>query len=286
MSGPRRWLVTGAAGTVGSRVVERLLADGEDVTAATRAHLDVTDQEAVDAAVEGHDVVVNAAAWTAVDDAETHEAEAFAANAVGPALLAVACARRGVPLLHLSTDYVFDGQADRPFPEDAPLRPRSAYGRTKAAGEWAVRAAGGPLWLLRTAWVYDVDRPCFPRTVVRLLGERESLDVVDDQVGQPTWARDVADLAVAVVRAGAPHGTYHATAAGQVSWFGLTRALLAHLGEDPGRVRATTSEAFRRPAPRPAWSVLGHAAWQNSGVTAPRAWEAALAEAVGAGLLR
>ena len=251
-----RWLVTGARGMLGTDVVARLA--GRDVTAAGSAELDIRDAAAVDAAVRGHDVVVNCAAWTAVDDAEDREAEAFALNAVASATLAAAAVRHGARLVHVSTDYVFDGASRSPYPEDAPLAPRSAYGRTKAAGEWAVRAAAPDALVGRTAWLYGAHGGCFPRTIARLAAERGGVDVVDDQVGQPTWTADVADLLVRLVEVAAPAGAYHATSSGQVTWFGFAREVVASAGLDPALVRPTTSAAFVRPAARPAYSVLGH----------------------------
>jgi dTDP-4-dehydrorhamnose reductase len=269
-----RWLVTGAGGMLGSDMVERIRArEGDSVTAAGRSDLDVTDPAAVDAAVEGHDVVVNCAAWTAVDDAEQREPEAFAVNAVGPQLLARAARRHGARLVQVSTDYVFDGSAGSPYAEDAPMRPRSAYGRTKAAGEWAVRAETPDHLVVRTAWLYGARGSSFPKTIARLAAERGGVDVVSDQLGQPTWTVDVADLVARLVTAGAPAGTYHATSTGSVSWYGFARAVVAAASLDPEIVRSTTSEAFVRPAPRPAYSVLGHDALRSAGVEPIGPWE-------------
>jgi dTDP-4-dehydrorhamnose reductase len=278
-----RWLVTGAGGMLGTDLLDVL--DGRPVTAATRAVLDVTDAEAVDDAVRGHDVVVNAAAWTAVDDAEEREPAAFAVNGVAAAHLARACARHGAELVHVSTDYVFAGDATPPNPVDAPVGPRSAYGRTKVAGEWAVRAGQPRSWVLRTAWLYGAGGPSFPATMARLERERDTVDVVDDQHGQPTWTRDLARRVVDVVDAGVPHGTYHATSSGRTTWFGLARKVFELVGADPARVRPTTSEAFARPAPRPAFSVLDHSRWHEVGLAPMRPWEDALTEAAAAGLL-
>ena len=274
-----RWLVTGAGGMLGHDVVAAL--DGREVTALRRADLDVTDAAAVAAAVAGHDVVVNCAAWTAVDDAETHEAEALKVNGDGPRVLARACADAGARLVHFSTDYVFDGSATTPYAEDAPLAPRSAYGRTKAAGETAVREElPDAHWLVRVAWLYGEHGPNFVRTMARLERERETVDVVDDQHGQPTWTRDVAAQVLAMVDAGAPAGTYHATSTGSTTWWGLARAVFAGVGADPERVRRTTSEAFVRPAPRPAYSVLGHDAWAAAGLPLLPPWDESLSRAL------
>ncbi|WP_268892899.1 dTDP-4-dehydrorhamnose reductase [Puerhibacterium puerhi] len=260
-----RWLVVGAAGMLGQDVVAAAAAAGADVVAAGRAQVDVTDPASVAAALVGVDVVVNCAAWTAVDDAEAREGEAFAVNAVGPAHLARAAAAAGARIVHVSTDYVFDGAADAPYAEDAPVAPRSAYGRTKAAGEWAVRAEAPDHLIVRTAWLYGAGGGCFPKTMARLAAERDRLTVVDDQVGQPTWTVDLADLIVRLVAARAPAGTYHGTASGQVSWYGFTRQILATAGHATA-LEPTTSEAFVRPAPRPAYSVLGHDALRAAGV--------------------
>ena len=261
------WVVVGAAGLLGQDVVAAARAAGRTVTALTRGELDVTDAAACATALAGAGVVVNCAAFTRVDDAETHEAEAFAVNAVGPANLARAAAATGARLVQPSTDYVFAGDATgHPYAEDAPVAPRSAYGRTKAAGEWAVRAADPSHLVLRTAWLYGAGGASFPRTIVRALRERGTVDVVDDQRGQPTWSRDVADLVVRLVVAGAPGGTYHATSSGETTWFGLAQASVTSAGLDPSAVRPTTSGAFPRPAPRPAYSVLGHAALRRVGV--------------------
>ncbi|RIQ28183.1 dTDP-4-dehydrorhamnose reductase [Jiangella rhizosphaerae] len=273
-----RWLVTGAAGMLGRDVVAAL--DGADVTALDRARLDVTDADAVDAAVRGHDVVVNTAAWTDVDGAETAEAAATAVNGTGPANLAAACARHGARLVHVSTDYVFDGAATTPYAEDAPTAPRSAYGRSKLAGERAVLStlpdAG---YVVRTAWLYGEHGGNFVATMARLSAARKFLDVVDDQRGQPTWSMDVGTRLVDLVRSDAPAGVYHATNSGETTWFGLARAVFAHLGLDPARVRPTTTDAFPRPAPRPAYSVLGHAGWARAGLPPLRPWDEALAAA-------
>jgi dTDP-4-dehydrorhamnose reductase len=230
-----------------------------------RGDLDVTDAAAARAAVAGYDVVVNCAAWTAVDDAETHEAEAFAVNATGAANLARATAAAGARLVHVSTDYVFDGAATEPYPEDAPVRPRSAYGRTKAAGEWAVRAEAPDAVVVRTAWLYGAGGRCFPKTIARAAGQRDRLSVVDDQTGQPTWTVDLADLVVRLMAARAPGGIYHGTSSGQVTWWGFAREVVAAAGLATP-VDTTTSAAYQLPAPRPAYSVLGHDRLREVGV--------------------
>lgn len=257
---------------LGTDVAQALTGAGLITTVVGRGELDVRDPAACARAVAGHDVVVGCAAWTAVDDAETAEPQAFAVNAIGAANVAWACSVAGARLVHVSTDYVFDGAATQPYAEDAAPCPTSAYGRTKAAGEWAVRALHDDVLLLRTAWLYGAAGGCFPKTIARLLGERDQLDVVTDQVGQPTWTRDVADLVVRLLAAAAAPGVYHATSSGQVSWHGFALAVAEELGAATDRVRPTTSAAFVRPAPRPAYSVLGHDRLHRIGVRPVGPW--------------
>jgi len=275
-----RWLVTGAGGMLGRDLRTVLDEAGEaDVVAATRADLDVTDPAAVHDAVAGADIVLNAAAWTDVDGAETAEDAATAVNGHAVRTLAAAAGKR---LIHLSTDYVFDGAAAAPYPEDTALAPVNAYGRGKAVGEQAVLAAGG--YVVRTAWLYGAHGPNFVRTMLRLAAERDTVDVVDDQQGPPTWsyalARQLVALAGAAVAGGAAPGAYHGTAAGSTTWYGLARAVFAEAGLDPERVRPTTSDRFPRPARRPAYSVLGHDRWSGTGVAVLPDWRAMLAEAM------
>lgn len=262
----KRWIVTGAGGMLGTDLVALLRKRGAQVTALRRQDLDVTDAAQVAERIRDVDVVVNCAAWTAVDDAEGLEDEAFALNAVAPQLLARAARLAGARMVHVSTDYVFAGDASHPYAESAALAPRSAYGRTKAAGEWAVRVECPDHLVVRTAWLYGAHGTCFPRTMARLAGEREELSVVADQVGQPTWTADLADLIVRLVDAGAPAGTYHGTSSGETSWHGFTQEIVRTLGKDPAMVQETTSADFPRPAPRPAYSVLGHEALLTAGV--------------------
>lgn len=274
-----RWLVTGAGGMLGRDLVGLL--GSEDVVGLTRADLDVTDRAAVRAAVAGVDVVVNAAAWTDVDGAESAEAGAFAVNALGPANLSLACAAEGARLLHVSTDYVFAGDSSAPYAEDAPIAPRSAYGRSKAAGEWAVRATmPSSAWIVRTAWLYGEHGSNFVQTMLRLERERDALDVVDDQRGQPTWSRDLAQRIVDMVHADVPAGTYHGTASGEATWYDVARAVFELVGADARRIQPTTTERYPRPAPRPAYSVLGHDEWSAVGMLSMRPWHEALRDAV------
>ena len=279
-----RYLITGAAGMLGQDVQAAL--KDRAVTALSRAELDITDQDAVNAAVSGHDVIVNCAAYTKVDDAETHEDLAYAINATGAANLARAAAANGARLVQVSTDYVFDGTATTPYPEDAQRRPVSAYGRTKAAGEQlAAELNPGRTLIVRAAWLYGAHGPNFARTMLRLAAERDELTVVDDQIGQPTWTLDLAHQIAALVDAAAPAGVYHATTSGRASWFDFAQAVFREAGLDPARVKPTDSSQFVRPAPRPAFSVLGHGAWSRIGLKPLRPWREALADAAAQGVL-
>jgi dTDP-4-dehydrorhamnose reductase len=281
-----RWLITGANGMLGTDLAALLTTAGEPVTALGRTALDITDPAAVKEAMATArpDVVVNCAAWTAVDDAEAHEDEALAVNGTGAAHVAAAIAAGsaapGCRLVHLSTDYVFAGDATAPYAEHDVPGPRTAYGRTKLAGEQAVRGllpqAGT---VVRTAWLYGAHGPNFVRTMIRLEHERPAVDVVADQRGQPTWTADVARQVIALAGSGAPAGVYHATSSGVATWFDLAREVFMLLGADPDRVRATTTDAFPRPAPRPAYSVLGHDAWASAGLQPIGDWRLSLRRA-------
>lgn len=271
-----RWLVIGSLGMLGQDMLKRLQDDPSvtSVSGLDRDDVDVTDTASVAAAVSDVDIVVNCAAFTAVDAAEEREADAFAVNAVGPANLARAARLAGARLVHISTDYVFGGDAEQPYAEDGAIAPRSAYGRTKAAGEWAVMAECPDHLIVRTAWLYGAHGSCFPKTIARVAAQRGSLTVVDDQVGQPTWTVDLADLIVRLVGAGAPSGTYHGTSSGQVSWCGFAQAVVAAAGMSSSIVSPVSSEEYGRSATRPAYSVLSHDALAEIGVTPIGPWQA------------
>lgn len=273
-----RWLVTGARGQLGKDLVALLASD--NVLAVDLPELDITDSAVVAAAVADFrpDVVVNAAAYTAVDAAESDEDAAYRVNASGPAVLAAALAARpGTRLIHISTDYVFAGDASRPYEVDDPTGPRSAYGRTKLAGEQAVRELFPERsHIVRTAWLYGAGGANFVKTMARLERTQQTVNVVDDQRGSPTWSVDLARGLVELGRSSAPAGVYQCTNGGDTTWCGFTRAIFEELGADPGRVVPTTSEAFPRPAPRPAYSVLADTAWRRAGLAPLPHWRAAL----------
>ena len=291
-SSPRRWLITGASGQLGSDLARVLgpqpgeaVLGGPTVMAAGRADLDVTDSAAVRAAVRAWrpDVIINASAYTAVDAAETDEDAAYLLNATAPGFLAHAAAEAGARLIHVSTDYVFDGAATSPYAEDAPTSPQTAYGRTKLAGEQAVLTVHPDAHIVRTAWVYGQTGGNFVKTMLRLAGQNETVSVVDDQRGSPTWSQDLARGLVALAESDAPGGIYHCTNAEDTTWFGFTQAIFAEAGLDPARVLPTTSADFVRPAPRPAYSVLGQAKWEAAGLPPMPTWRAALRAALAGG---
>jgi dTDP-4-dehydrorhamnose reductase len=277
-----RWLITGSKGQLGTDL-QQLLAD-DDVTAVDLPELDITDEAATRSFVDGwlagggDCVLLNAAAYTAVDAAEEDEDVAHPVNAVAPGILARACASRAL-LVHVSTDYVFDGTATTPYDEETPPDPRSAYGRTKAAGERAVLDADPGAYVVRTAWVYGAGGNNFVKTMCRLERERDSIDVVDDQRGSPTWSRHLAQGLLDVARVRPAPGVYHCTGSGDTTWCGFTKAIFEELGADPGRVHPTTTDKFPRPAPRPAFSVLSDRRWREAGLPPMPHWRDALAEA-------
>ena len=281
-----RWLVTGAAGMLGRDLTSLLGTRGEEFTAAGRADLDITDAAATLAAVAGvkPDVVVNCAAWTAVDAAEEHEDEALAVNGTGAANLAAACAATGALLVYPSTDYVFDGRASQPYAEDAPTAPDGAYGRTKLAGERAVRIAlPDASYVVRTAWLYGAHGKNFVKTMLRLAGNGTEPGVVADQHGQPTWTADVAQQICALIGTGAPPGIYHATSSGQTTWYGFAAEIFDLYRQQPSAAerarmnpRPIATSDYPTLAKRPAYSVLGHAAWEAAGIEPIGDWKDAL----------
>lgn len=276
---PFRVLVTGASGMLGRDLVRTFQSDGWSVDAATHADLDITDAAACRERVAHADLVINAAAYTAVDAAESHEEEAFATNAWGAGTIASAAERAGARLVHISTDYVFDGTRNDPYPESAALSPIQAYGRSKAEGERQVLAAHpeGTI-ILRSAWLYGAQGSNFVRTMHDLYREHGRLTVVDDQHGQPTWTADVARQTAALVTAGVERGVLHATNSGSTTWFGFARAIIENLGGDPDQVIPIDTASFPRPARRPANSVLDQDGWRALGLEPMRPWREALDE--------
>lgn len=291
------WLVTGAGGMLGADVAAMLAEDSSSgVHLADRAALDITDAAAVRRAVSQlgpRGVVLNAAGWTNVDHAEEQEQQARAVNGAGVRVLASACRAAEALLVHISTDYVFGGpppgrgaaETVSAYAEDAPTAPINAYGRSKLEGEQAVlELCPETGYVLRTAWLYGRHGRNFVSTMLGLAATRETVEVVDDQVGQPTWTHELAQRMVEIGKRQPKPGRYHATAGGETSWFGLAQAAFVEAGLDPARVRPVSSAAFARPAPRPARSVLGHDRWAGAGMAPLGDWRQMLASAFRAGV--
>ncbi|TDP93689.1 dTDP-4-dehydrorhamnose reductase [Labedaea rhizosphaerae] len=286
-------LVPGGHGQLGRDLVLHAPSDAY-VSAPGSADLDVRQAGAVIEAVselatrardEGRKpVVINAAAYTAVDMAEKDQDAAFAVNADAPRVLAAVCSSRGVPLVHVSTDYVFPGDASKPYAADDAVGPQSIYGVTKLAGERAVLGSGARAWVVRTAWMYGAHGNNFVKTIARLAAERDELTVVDDQRGSPTWSGDLARGLVALAeRIATGHAPtrhiLHATGGGETTWFGFARAIFEELDLDPERVKPCGTKDFPRLAPRPAYSVLSDAEWRSAGLPPLAPWREALTKA-------
>ena len=278
-------VILGAEGMLG-RALTSHLGHLNPITAGKET-ADLTKPSSLESVIPENAIVVNAAAYTNVDGAETDEDTAFAINATGVRNLAEIVRLRNGRLIHLSTDYVFDGTASSPYSESSNGSPASTYGRSKWEGEKSIlEILPDSAIILRTAWLYGYPGKSFPSTILRLSIERDTLDVVTDQVGQPTWTHEVAAMISNLISSPIHSGIFHATNSGQASWFEFAQELFRVSGLDPERIRPVTSEVFKRPAPRPAYSVLGHEAWVKAGFSPPRDWREALSEAWNAELFR
>lgn len=278
------WLVLGNRGQLGRCLGDVLAHHGIEHTGVDSRECDITDQDAVMSVVHLHrpTVVANAAAWTAVDDAEDHESRALLVNGAGARHCARAAKSVRARFIHISTDYVFSGRSGSPYAVTAPPDPINAYGRTKLAGERAVAEEGLDNWyVLRTAWLYSQYGKNFAKTMVSRAVGSNPVRVVDDQRGQPTSALDLARLMVELCRANAPSGIFHATNAGEATWFEFARSLYEAVGADTALVSPTDSSAYPTKAARPVYSVLDHSAFAPIGVPPMRHWREALQEVVG-----
>lgn len=286
----KKILVTGAKGQVGWELVRTLAPLGQ-VVAVDLAELDIADTDAIRRYVRElqPDMIVNPAAYTAVDKAESEQALALAVNGVAPGIFAEEAKRLGIWYVHYSTDYVFDGSKVGAYVEDDVPNPQGVYGKTKLAGEEAVRAVGGKYLILRTSWVYGARGHNFMLTMLRLGRERDELRVVSDQVGAPTWSRGIAEVTAQILsqlhspqldsmRAEACAGTYHLTASGETSWFGFASEIIRQgLPERQVKMTPITTDQYPLPAPRPANSRLSnHKLRETFGIASP-AWEIELA---------
>ena len=276
-----RILVTGVGGQVGGELATLLPAHG-DVVAVDRAALDLADADALVRIVRevAPDLVVNAAAYTAVDRAEGERDAAFAVNARAPAILAEEVRRLDAILIHYSTDYVFDGRASMPYTEEDATAPLNVYGASKLEGEVAIAASGAHAIVLRTSWVYGLTGNNFLRTIRRLAAERDELTIVADQTGTPNWSRALAQATAGIVAMGLPAlarraGLYHLSATGATTWYGFAKAIVGDAARP--RVLPITTAQYPTPARRPAYGVLGTERFQATfGVPLP-SWQASLA---------
>ncbi len=282
---PPRIVITGAGGQVGGCVADRAAREGRTVLALTRAQWDITDAAAAERIVQADDVVINCAAYTDVDAAESDQDTAFAVNSVGPEYIAAVCARVNARLIHISTDYVFSGDfggaAPRPYEPDDPPGPVNVYGRTKLVGETAVLAASPEATVVRTAWVYtgSTGRD-FVAAMRRLAGRDGTVDVVDDQIGSPTYVGDLAGALLQVADRRTGRRVLHAANQGAASRYQQACAVFAEVGADPARVRPVSSTVKPRPAPRPRYSALSGTESTRAGLTPLRGWRSALSAAL------
>jgi dTDP-4-dehydrorhamnose reductase len=276
-----RIVITGAGGQLGGFLAAQAARQGRDVRAFTSAQWDITDPSAADGIVAPGDVVVNCAAYTNVDGAESDEERAYAVNAAGAGYIARACERVGARLIHVSTDYVFDGQASRPYEVDDEAAPLSVYGRTKLAGEQAVLTALPQATVVRTSWLYTGgDGKDFVAVMRRLAAGDGPVNVVDDQTGSPTYVGDLVGALLQLVDGEVHAPLLHAANGGAVNRFDQARAVFEGVGADPERVHPVSTLEFPRPAPRPPYSALSSRASEQAGLTPLRPWRDALAEAL------
>ena len=281
---PARIVITGAGGQVGRFLSGELTAQGRDLFACTSSHWDITDPAAGVDIVTAGDVVINCAALTAVDIAETEEARAYAVNATGAGNVARVCAAKGARLVHVSTDYVFSGEfatAPRPYEVDDPVGPRSVYGASKLAGEREVHEVLPTATVVRTAWVYTGVGSDFVGTMRRLESEREHVDVVADQTGSPTYVADLARALLLIADDPVPAPLLHVANTGPASRYELARAVFAGIGADPQRVRPVSTDRHPRPAPRPVYSALSSAVYASR-YGRLRSWQDGLTAALAA----
>ncbi len=279
-----KWLIVGGDGQLGHALQKELSDSGVRFDSLSRMNLDITIESEVQSVLEKYkpDVVVNAAAWTNVDAAETSEENARNCNALGPLYLARECSKSHTKLVHISTDYVFSGKSCIPWAENAVLNPISAYGRTKAEGEKLVlRNNPGGSYIVRTAWLYGAWGRNFAKTMLKIaLLDTKSVEVVNDQIGQPTFTADLSNQIIRLIAAGTPPGIFHGTNSGKASWFEFAQEIFALAGADPDRVRPVNSTSQQRQAVRPVYSVLGHDHWSEVGIAPMRPWREALKEAM------
>jgi dTDP-4-dehydrorhamnose reductase len=279
-----KWLITGASGQLGVALQEELTERGLDFVGANSSELDITKPLNVNQKVNliKPSVIINSAAWTDVDGAESNKTAAYSVNSLGPQNIAIAANKVGARLVQISTDYVFSGDASSPWSEKAPHNPQSVYGSTKSKGEnFVLTTLPSNSYVVRTAWLYSPNGQNFAKTMVDLaLNQHGEVRVVNDQIGQPTFAGDLAKQIVELVLSEAPAGIYHGTNSGEATWFEFAQEIFKLAGADASRVIPFSTTEFPRPAKRPAYSVLGHDAWAGTSVPVIRNWKIGLEEAM------
>ena len=278
------WLITGGFGQLGIEVSEELGERGILFDAWGSKDLDITEGAIVQKLIVklSPEVIVNCAAWTDVDGAERYELQASRVNSVGVENIALAAKKCGAKLIHISTDYVFSGESNVPWQIEDPINPQSAYGRTKAHGEGRTAEVYPENSLIvRTAWLYGPSGKNFAKTMTRLaINENDEVRVVNDQMGQPTSATDLAKQLIDLGLSSAPAGIYHGTNSGEATWLEFAQEVFKLAGADVNRVVAVSSSEYPRPAKRPSYSVLSHGAWTKTSVKPMRDWRIALEEAM------
>ena len=278
------WLITGGQGQLGLALQTELTTQGIDYVATNSSQLDITKPFQVNQVVESlkPEVIINAAAWTDVDGAETNKDAAYQVNAIGPQNLAITAKRVGARLVQVSTDYVFSGENHIPWGELDDHSPTSVYGLSKSEGEKLIlKEIPNAAYIVRTAWLFSTDKKNFAKTMTKLaLTSNGEVRVINDQVGQPTLAADLAKQIVKLVRSTPPVGIYHGTNSGQATWFEFAQEIFRLAGADLSRIVPVSTSEFPRPAKRPSYSVLSHDKWRETDVAEMRNWKAALAEAM------
>ena len=273
-------LITGANGLLGNELVS-VLKNDHSLILFSHSQLDISDSESVNKQIDSSlpDVIINSAAYTQVDACETNYDLAYKSNAIGPKNLAIKCKQLGIPFIHISTDYVFEGNENnnKPFKEDDKLGPKTVYGKTKLEGENLVKQNCDKYFVLRTAWLYGQGKN-FVKTMLNLSKKNKELKVVNDQIGSPTYAKDLAKAIKEIIdKKSDKYGIYHITNKGEVQWYEFAKKIF-EIKKIEIKINPVTSEEFPRPAPRPHYSVLNNQKWINAGFNPLRNYEEALKE--------
>ena len=278
------WLITGGSGQLGLAIQEELKLHQIDFVATNHSELDISNMIQVNRLVKSvkPSVIINSAAWTDVDGAETNKSAAYSVNAIGPKNLAEAASITGSRFVQVSTDYVFSGDTNSFWKETSVCNPQSVYGFTKREGEkFALNTLPNSAYVVRTAWLYSADKKNFAKTMIKLaLNTQDQVRVVSDQVGQPTFAGDLAKQIIDLVLARSPLGIYHGTNSGKATWFEFAQEIFKIMGADFSRVVPVSTSEFPRAAKRPTNSILGHASWIKTTIPEMRDWRVALLEAM------